>query len=301
MSAPVFEKISKIMKEESDVEVIGYVPKVKDLVLESRHLGLCLPSEIDDLKSKLMRLAEIFEETLNLDLLLKIAGEAPDIPFAEPAIPETGVHAKIALADDETFCFTYEDNIELLERCGAEFVRFSPMNDAELPPGVSGMILSGGYPELHAKILSENVSMRESVRKAIEAGMPCIAECGGFMYLHKEMEGSDGSKYPMAGAVDSKAENKNRLSRFGYITVKGTEGSVIGDREIKAHEFHYWDSDDFGCDCKATKASNGKEYQCMFCRDNMVAGYPHLYLYSNPEVASEFVARCSEFGKNRSG
>ena len=109
------------------------------------------------------------------------------------------------MAADDAFCFTYQDNLKLLETMGAELVFFSPLQDKKLPEEVDGMILSGGYPELHAKTLSGNHSMREAIRKAIEDGMPCIAECGGFLYLHRELEGQDGVFYPMAGVLDAKA------------------------------------------------------------------------------------------------
>ncbi len=181
MSARIFEFIAPEARK-MGVEPIGYVPKITDLVLESRHLGLVLPSEIDELRDKLNRLADVIEGSLDLDLLLRIAGEVPDLEYSPPEVRRVeGV--RIGLADDETFCFTYEDNIELLERCGAEIVRFSPMADAKLPD-VDGIVLSGGYPELHASELESNVTMLKDIRWKASEGMPIIAECGGFMYLH---------------------------------------------------------------------------------------------------------------------
>lgn len=132
------------------------------------------------------------------------------------------------MAADDAFCFTYQDNLKLLETMGAELVFFSPLQDKKLPEEVDGMILSGGYPELHAKTLSENHSMREAIRKAIEDGMPCIAECGGFLYLHRELEGQDGVFYPMAGVLDAKAYRTDRLGRFGYITLTAEEDQLLG-------------------------------------------------------------------------
>ena len=109
----------------------------------------------------------------------------------------------------------YEDNIALLEECGAEIVPFSPMRDARLPDGIHGIILSGGYPELHGEVLSGNASMLEDMREKILSGMPCLAECGGFMYLHERMEDADGRIWPMVGVIKGEVRNTGKLSRFG--------------------------------------------------------------------------------------
>ncbi|MFA6952023.1 MAG: cobyrinate a,c-diamide synthase [Candidatus Methanomethylophilaceae archaeon] len=296
MSAPVYAEVSKIIEEEVGIKVIGYVPKVTDLVLESRHLGLCLPGEIESLKEKLNKLADVLEGSLNIDLLIELANTAPDLEYIPPEIEKIDGKVKVALADDDAFCFTYEDNIRLLEECGAEIVRFSPMHDRKIPDGVGGVILSGGYPELHAETLSANKEMLEDMRSKITAGMPCIAECGGFMYLHREIEGSDGRMYSMADVFDAEAVNKGKLNRFGYITVSSEGGSdILKNCSIKAHEFHYWDSDDCGTDCTAVKSSNGKRYECMHCKGPLSAGFPHLYYYSEPKVAYNFLVCCSRF------
>lgn len=295
MSASMYAKVSKVIEDEIGINVIGYVPKVTDLVLESRHLGLCLPGEIKSLKEKLNRLADILEETLDIDLLVKLAKSVPELEYKKPSIKKIDGTVKIALADDDAFCFTYEDNIKLLEECGAKIVHFSPMHDEKIPENVGGIILSGGYPELHAETLSSNKGMLEDIRKKIISGMPCMAECGGFMYLHKEIEGSDGKMYPMADVFNSKATNEGKLNRFGYITLSPkADSDILKNCTVKAHEFHYWDSEDCGTDCMATK-SNGKKYECMHCEGALSAGFPHIYLYSNPKVAYNFLKCCSRF------
>ena len=294
MSQRVYEEIAPLARE-MGVEPVGYVPKVSDLVLESRHLGLVLPSEIEELKDKLNRLAEVLEGTLDIDLLMSIAGSAPEMEYSAPEVRRIDGKVRIGLAADETFCFTYEDNIELLERCGAEIVRFSPMTDQGLPD-VDGIVLSGGYPELHSAELESNASMLDDIRKKVAGGMPCIAECGGFMYLHDEMEDSDGNMHRMCGVIHGSVRNTGRLTRFGYATFTPLrdDGLTGGSLSIKGHEFHYWDSDNCGSDWKAVKA-NGREYECIHDTGTMVAGYPHLYYYSNPEFATRFLERCLEY------
>ena len=208
LPASLYPDLKARIEEGLPVRVLGYVPKAEDLVLESRHLGLVLPGEIERLREKLQKLAALLEETLDLEGLISMAREAPQLLYREPELPRAQAqlpgHGKIlrhgtiriGVAQDEAFCFTYRDNLQLLQDLGAELVPFSPLADAGLPENLQGLILSGGYPELHAARLAENASMREAVREAVQGGLPCIAECGGFLYLHRTLEGEDGKDYP---------------------------------------------------------------------------------------------------------
>ena len=291
MSERVFDAI-KPKAEAMGVKVIGYVPKVTDLILESRHLGLVLPSEIDSLKEKLHKLAEVLEESLDIDLLIELASAAPDLEIKEPQVPYVG-NVRIGFAEDEAFCFTYVDNIELLRRCGAEIVPFSPIHDEKIPD-VDGLVFSGGYPELHGKAIEANKSMRDSVLQALRDGMPCMAECGGFMYLHRKVEDGEGEMHDMCGFFDKDVYNTRKLTRFGYIKLEACEGMLPEGTLMKGHEFHYWDSEDSGSDWRASKPS-GKEYRCIHDTGSMIAGFPHLYYYSNPEVAAGFLRKALEY------
>lgn len=288
MSSRVFQSVRR-RAEEMGVEVIGHVPRLpEDLVLESRHLGLVMPSEIDGIREKIRSLAEVLEETLDIDRLIAIADRAPDIEYEPPVLPEFHEHVRIALADDEAFCFTYRENISLLQRFGAEVIPFSPLNDAELPDA-DAVLFPGGYPELFAERLSTNRGMIESVRRRIGEGMLCIAECGGFMYLHESMEGADGSMHPMCGMIKGESRNAGRLVRFGYVSLspKGFDGIV------KGHEFHHWDSTDNGDDWVAVNKF-GESYGCIHDHDGMIAGFPHLYYHSNPEFAVYLIRRIAD-------
>lgn len=291
MIAPEVEKLG--------IKAIGYVPKVSDLVLESRHLGLCMPSEIDELKNKLNRLSDILEKSLDIDMLIDMASEASDIEYAVPSIPEKFPGIKVGVADDDAFCFTYEDNIEVLERYGAEIVRFSPINDDTLPD-VDALLFSGGYPELHAEALCSNETMLKDIHDKIAEGMPCIAECGGFMYLHEYLEDSDGKRFRMCGVIPGNTKNMGKLTRFGYATFRtGCEG-MSPETEIKGHEFHYWDSDNNGSDWIAVK-TNGKTYPCEHDNGTLIAGFPHLYYYSNIDFIRGFMKRASEYSCRKNG
>ena len=297
MSKAVFSAVKEAVEKELPVAVLGYVPKLTDLVLESRHLGLVLPDEVTALRDKLNRLAGVLEETLDLDGLLRIAGTAPVIQGPAPAHGVLDRPVRVALASDETFCFTYEDNLALLRECGAELVPFSPMRDEQLPAGVAGVILSGGYPELHGAALSGNLRMRTELRKKIAGGLPCLAECGGFMYLHEQMEDADGRVWPMVGAIKGEVHNTGRLTRFGYVTLTGLRADSLAAGGVKGHEFHYWDSTNPGSDWEAVKAS-GRTYRCGHEEGNLVAGFPHLYYYSQPDVAYRFLRRCRGYANS---
>ena len=288
MSQRVFEGIRSTV-ESMGVTPIGYIPKMKDVVLESRHLGLVMPGEIEDIREKLNKVAQMFEESLDIDAIIELSKTAPDMAISEYDIQPVG-KVRIGLADDDAFCFTYEDNIELLQRMGAEIVRFSPLNDAKIPD-VDALILSGGYPELHAKGLSDNRSMMASIKDAIAGGMPCIAECGGFMYLHDRMEGSDGVMYDTCGVIKGETRNMQKLTRFGYITLTPKDPSLGA---VRGHEFHHWDSDNCGSDWTA-RNKKGAEYGCIHDDGRIIAGYPHIYYYSNPKIAEEIIRRATEY------
>ena len=298
MPASLYPDLKARIEEKLSIQVLGYVPKADDLVLESRHLGLVLPGEIDRLKEKLNRLAGVLEETLDLDALLAMASAAPDLAFEEPGLPvlSEACRPRIGVARDEAFCFTYRDNLQMLEKMGAELVPFSPLSDPRLPEGLQGLILSGGYPELHAARLSENRSMRESVREAVKGGLPCIAECGGFLYLHRTLEGEDGKEYPMADVLDARAYRTEKLSRFGYITLTARKDQLILPEGswIRGHEFHYWESESCGEAMQAQKPLRKRNWSCVHGTETLYAGFPHLFFYSNPEAAWNFLKKCGE-------
>ncbi|MDR2866013.1 MAG: cobyrinate a,c-diamide synthase [Methanomassiliicoccaceae archaeon] len=299
-SEAMHRELKGVIEKETGTKVIGYVPNVKELVIESRHLGLLMPSEIPLLKEKLTALADLLERTVDLDALIGIADSADELEFSEPPCRMLTKKVKIGLAEDEAFCFMYADNIELLERCGAEIVRFSPLRDRTLPDGICGMILPGGYPELHAEALSRNTSMTGDIMNKVGKGMPCMAECGGFMYLHDELEDQDGTFHRMIGAVKGRAYNLKKLSRFGYISVNAKrDGTILENGTVKGHEFHYWESTDAGRDCDAVRPARGSRYECMHCSGNMMAGFPHLYYYSNTDVPYNFLLKCTEYRNAR--
>lgn len=332
MSKGYYDIIKPLIEKELSVKVVGYFPEQKDIGLSSRHLGLVMPDELADIKEQLDELAGRLKKTIDLDMLLDIAVEAEEITKTtnteQMQIQNQNNTVNIAVAMDEAFCFYYEDNLRLLEKCGAKLQYFSPLHDTKLPDNCDALLLGGGYPELYAKELSENVSMRESIKKAFRAGLPTVAECGGFMYLHKYIHDicddtdeqnkadvqnnadtqyttdtqNDVSVSQLVGALDSECHFKGKLVRFGYIELAEKHNNFLPPNEkIKAHEFHYYDSTDNGADCIATKPATGRSYDCVISHDNYWLGFPHLYYPSNPHFAESLVRKAYEYRRNKNG
>lgn len=316
VSGMLYPRLKQMLESELkqagyDIPVVGYMPEDEAFRLESRHLGLITPQEIEGLRGQTARAGEILAGTADLDLILQIAEKgAANGETAEEDRSETGDkpvfgtgenRVRIGIARDKAFCFYYKDNLELLEKLGCEPVPFSPLSDPRLPDGLSGLIFGGGYPELYGRTLAENKGLLQEIHSLIEDGIPCLAECGGFMYLHEELEDREGQVWKMTGNIKGRTWPVGRLVRFGYVKIMPEEarteaGYLFPGEEIRGHEFHYWDSTDSGSDCLAVKPDGRRSWQCIHMDGNLFAGYPHLYLPSLPAFAERFVRRCREWG-----
>lgn len=290
-SAGTYDILEKEIQERFHGRIIplGYLPRALKTGFESRSLGLVIANEIDGIDEKLDILAREAEKTLRLDKLLELAGQKTKIEFEPPAIHKFDEPVRIAVARDRAFCFYYEETLELLREMGAEVIPFSPIRDKKLPDGIHGLYLGGGYPELCAGELSRNAEMRNSIKSALAGRLPCIAECGGFMYLHESIDGA-----PMVGLLTGDAFNKGRLGRFGYVTLTAEKDNMLCKKgeSIAAHEFHYWDCEFCGEDFLAEK-TNGKCWRCAVATDTLYAGFPHFHFYSNPRFVENFYKACT--------
>ena len=280
-----------VIEKETGVKVCGYFPHLPECNLESRHLGLVTAGEIGTLERIVARLAEQAEESIDLEKLMALAQTAEPLEYEPLDIAPLG-KVKIAVAQDKAFCFYYQDSLDLLAMLGAEIIPFSPLQDSALPE-CDGVFLGGGYPELYAKQLSENTALLTELREKLAAGLPCYAECGGFMYL---MEGyrDDGIVYPWAGAVKGHCWMTDRLVRFGYVNMTANTDNVLckaGD-SIHAHEFHYSDSDQNGTSFTVQKAGKTLAWPAAQANGTLYAGYPHLHLWGNIGFAENFVKAC---------
>ncbi len=296
-SEGLFGMLKEALEKETGTRLLGYFPRLNDCALGSRHLGLITAAEIEDLRQKIDKLGEQAEKSVDIELLLEIAGGAEELRGSLPDIqPVVKEKVRIAVARDKAFCFYYADSLELLERLGAEIVMFSPLEDKKLPDGIGALYLGGGYPELYAEALSGNLPMLEAVRRAVEGGLPTLAECGGYLYLHDTMEDDKGVSYPMVGAVKGHGYKTPKLQRFGYIRLTARTDTILSreGETIPGHEFHFWDTTAEGAACTAKKPS-GASWPCVTARNMLFAGFPHLYFYGNPEFAKSFVRSASKY------
>ena len=309
VSSMYYERLAAAVEEASGLPVLGYLPESEEYRMESRHLGLFLPGEIDRLRERIGRLADQMEKSIAVERVLEVAGMLPlrienkekekaenESMEAEsiakfPACQEQKVtsRVRIGVARDEAFCFYYQENFRLLEQMGAELVYFSPLRDKKIPNRVDGLLFGGGYPENYARELAENAAMRESIRRSIAAGMPFLAECGGFLYLHRTLEGSDGKHWEMAGVYPFDAYRTNRLRRFGYVRLLTSSG-----QEIHGHEFHYWESEDPGTDWEAVKPTGNRSWRCIHEKGGQIGGFPHLYYASCPDFLRKWLDVCAK-------
>ena len=304
MSKSYYESIKPLLEGELHIPVLGYFPEFKQFHMESRHLGLVMPDELEDIKGQLLTATEEFEKTVSIEKIMEIAENAGALECGD-GIPNVELAAWnvpiIAVAKDEAFCFYYEDNLLMLQEYGAKIAYFSPLHDTKLPDGCSGLLIGGGYPELYAETLGRNSTMLAEIKNAIESGIPTVAECGGFMYLHTVMKDKGKNDFGMVGALPAACYDTGKLVRFGYIELEEKYPCFLPKGEkIRGHEFHYFDSEDNGDDCLATKPVTGRSYSCVKAGENHWLGFPHLYYPSNPAFARNFVEKAGKY-KERKG
>ena len=282
--------------QKSGLKVLGYLPSVPEAEIPDRHLGLVTADELKDLNYRLDLLADAAENRIDIEQILKISRTASQLSDdSEKISPVTKKPVRVAVARDKAFCFYYEDNFEVLRNLGAELVEFSPISDSCIPENTDGLYLGGGYPELHITELSNNVKMRNSIKNAIEKGLPTIAECGGFLYLHEHLEGAE-----MVGVVRGNAVLTKKLQPFGYVTLTAQDDNMLSacGGQIRAHEFHYAKSENNGHDFVAEKP-NGRKWPCVHTTKSLYAGFPHLFLRANIDFPEKFVRACMEWSERR--
>lgn len=291
--------LKPMLERETGIPVLGCLPHVEQAGIGSRHLGLYTAAEIGDLTERIGLLAGALEENADLDALLRLCESGAEVALPEPVSPAPPA-ARIAVARDEAFCFTYAETLETLERAGAEIVPFSPLRDTALPGDTGGLYLPGGYPELYGAALSANEPMRRAVADAVRGGMPTVAECGGFLYLGQTLRDDRGNRWPMAGVLPGEGANAGKLVRFGYGTLRAKSDSLLlrAGEVVPAHEFHYWDSTENGADLQMEKPISGRSWDCGFTTETLYAAFPHLYFAGRPEIAERFVAAARRYREN---
>jgi len=283
---------------------LGGLLKNNRVSIPERHLGLVTEDEYALTGERVTALAKMVESHVDIDGLLDRLEDRPPGPV-ESCEKAPGTRVKIGVARDRAFCFYYQDNLDLLEKAGAEIVFFSPMGDDGLPPGINGLYLGGGYPELFADLLSGNRNVMEQIGEESRRGMPIYAECGGFMYLCDTLTDLNGSTFPMAGCFPLQAKMSPKLKALGYREICLNSNTILGPRGlvIRGHEFHYSDiNGDLGklnsSFYKVTNVPAGVEAAGGFEIENTLGSYHHLHFGSCPAAARGFVAACDRFARS---
>ena len=289
--------LAPMLEKETGLPVLGFLPKLPEAVIGSRHLGLYTAAEVENLQQKLALLADAAEEHIDWPRLLALCEKEPPALPVQPEMPPARV--RIAVAQDEAFCFIYAETLEAFRDAGAEVVFFSPLRDTALPENIGGLYLPGGYPELHAKELSENTSLLREIKQKIESGLPTAAECGGFLYLGQSLTDAEGQSWPMVGVLPGEAKDAGRLVRFGYAALSADSDSLLfrAGESFPIHEFHHWDSTANGTALAAKKPVGGAEWRCGFIDEHFYAGFPHLYWAGTP-LPQRFAAAAENYRRD---
>jgi cobyrinic acid a,c-diamide synthase len=278
--------------------VLGALPRLGTDPLPSRHLGLVTAAEHSDRDTAIEFAAAAVSAYVDIDAILALAREAAPVQF--PTLRSEvnqGASVRIAVLRDEAFSFYYPENLEALAEAGAELIEVSPLRSENLP-AVDAIYAGGGFPEVHAAALAGNTSFVRSIRNAVSSGLPVYAECGGLMYLARELRVGDNS-YSMAGVLDIVVEHTVRPQGHGYV-----EASVDSDNpffapgtSIRGHEFHYSRLVAGKLPPTVLQLRRGKGIGG--CRDGLVVGnvwasYTHLHALATPGWAAALIALAIE-------
>ena len=274
------------------IPILGVLPRNEDIVTPDRHLGLVPVAErLTEAARSLDALGTVMSRSLNLDNIVRLARsagplgverwsfESPDLDLSE------GI--RVAVAAGPSFSFLYRENLELLQGAGAEVFTFDPTIEEELPAGTDVLYLGGGFPETYAEALSENGRMREDVRSFAASGRPVVAECGGLLYLVRELDGR-----PMCGVLDAKATMTGRLT-LGYREARALTDSPLIEQgpDVRGHEFHY-SAVDPGAGERPAWSINGRGPE-GFVAGGVHASYLHTHWAATPELPRRLVREAS--------
>jgi cobyrinic acid a,c-diamide synthase len=300
----------------TDLPVLGWVPRAEALQVPERHLGLVPTNEPGRWREFTDSAADAVTRHLNMDRLLdilrqddggKMKDEKTTNSFGSSLFVKSSTftqHPRIAVARDKAFQFLYEDNLDLLNAAGAEIVFFSPLRDTALPPGTSGVILSGGFPEIYAERLATNRALHAAVHAAHEHGLPIYAECGGLMYLTSAIIDGDGRRHEMVGLLPGHCEMSRELT-MGYRQAQSAGRSwFLSDGEkVRGHEFHYSTWKDRPEDLAPAflllpRSGTGAARPEGARVGNLWASYVHLHFAAKPELAQRFIEACARVPAN---
>ena len=279
--------------EQAGFPVLGELPRNLEIEAPSRHLGLVPAAERDH--TGVAAMGNTVAEHLDLDAILALGASSPALDVepwnpADEVTPLTENRPRIAVAGGRAFTFRYPETDELLVAAGCEVVEFDPLRDSALPAGASGLWLGGGFPEVYAGELSGNQELASDIRRAVEAGLPTVAECAGLLYLARSLDG-----HPMVGALDAESAMHPRLV-LGYRTAEASSENLLGrpGEAVTGHEFHR----------TRTEVAEGTPAWVLdgkpdgVATDTVHASYLHVHWAGHPQLAQRFADAAHTFAQS---
>lgn len=292
-----FRMLEAAIQSACKTPVLGWLPREPAVAIPERHLGLQTVEEGgagEALETLIDTLASLAEKHLDLSRLLKLQCGLEEMSGTLPACANTVDRIRIGIARDPAFSFYYEDNFDLLQQNGADLVPFSPMHDRRLPEDLDALYLGGGYPELYTARIGGNTAMLSAVRDFVVSGRPVYAECGGMVFLSRQITQRDGTSYRLAGVLPFDIEMTDKLVNFGYVTVELSSDCLLGNAGtlIRGHSFHYSrisNVPDLATHYRIAYSLSGRTENEGYCLGSVLASYVHLHFRANREIARSFV------------
>jgi cobyrinic acid a,c-diamide synthase len=280
------EAIAREALEPLGISILGVLPRDARVSAPERHLGLVpIAERRERARAAIASLAALMEDRCDLDAVRALAATAPDVAGAawSPSVEPAARHVRIAVARGPAFSFHYAENLELLQAAGAELVDVDPLVDEELPAGTAGLVLAGGFPEVYGEELSANEPLRAAVGAFARDGGAVLAECGGLLYLSRELDGRQ-----MCGVLPARARMTDRLV-LGYrrATAATSHPAWPAGANVRGHEFHYSRLEPEAGKTPAWRLGDRPEGYVL---GGIHAGYLHTHWAATPDVAARFVA-----------
>ena len=314
VARPRHEKMAREAIEQfCKIPVVGAIPKDVNLSIPDRHLGLVTKGEMAETDKLLDYLADVISEHVDLTKVLTLAQSAPELPqFAETDGPNFANYApknsalvpKIGIIQDAAFSFYYPEKLEALRNMGADVIPINALLDSQLPEDLDGLYIGGGFPEVFAAELEENMVLRGEIKRVGEMGLPIYAECGGLMYLGRSIRTSTRS-FEMVGLLPFDTQLESKPQGHGYTIMEANPSQPWYDEGtvIKGHEFHNSRVINLGLDIKfglTVKRGHGIDgQQDGISYKNIFATYNHIHALGCPEWAERMVKLAVSYNQTK--